>query len=572
MSTIWKFADSSSSQEAGFESASASCAAGYPYSDLMQKILALRGFQTEEEIQKFLFPSLEGLYDPFLMKGIPQAAQRILSAIERRETILIHGDYDVDGITGTAILSRTLEKLNATFVTFLPERKRDGYGVSAGAVRMAKEKNVSLFITVDCGITAFDETRQARASGMDVIIIDHHRIHDGRVPEANEIINPLQEGCQYPFKELSAGGLAFKLAQALLSRGAFEFLDLAALSAVCDLAPLGDENRILVTHGLEQMSSRRHLGFKSLCDVAKLKRSRLLASDLGFVIGPRINASGRLGSPDRALRLLTTNDADEARELAQALNEENLLRQKEDRRLLTQALGVVDREINFNRDKVVVGAGEGWHEGVIGIVAQRLVERFARPAVVISFDGELGKGSCRSVKGFHMFQSLAHCESVLEQFGGHELAAGLTIKRENFNAFRVKLNEYAQSIPPEVFCRSVRIDLEISFRDLSRQFLEEMSLLEPFGIGNPRPVFLTRGVRTRALSPGSAGKLEHVRSNALRWWVTDAGFTFEAVWQSRDPDIALPHTETYSIAYSPKLKSWEGVESVVLDIRDVKEG
>lgn len=561
MSTIWRITDSVPLTPASL-----------PYSDLMQKILALRGLQTEEEVQQFLFPSLDELHDPMLMKGIPGAVRRILSAIERRETILIHGDYDVDGITGTAILSRALEKLNAKFVTFLPERKRDGYGVSAEAIRIAKEKNVALFMTVDCGITAFEETSEARASGMDVIIIDHHRIHDGRVPEASEIINPLQEDCPYPFKELSAGGLAFKLAQALLGRGAFEFLDLAALSAVCDLAPLIGENRILVTHGLERMSLRRHIGLKSLCEAAKLTRRKLVARDLGFIIGPRINASGRLSSPNRALRLLTTNDLGEANQLAQSLNEENQSRQQEDRHLLKQALQVVEREINFNRDKVIVVAGEGWHEGVIGIVAQRLVERFARPAIVISFDGEMGKGSCRSVNGFHMFQSLTYCESVLEQFGGHEMAAGLTIKRDHVGAFRTKLNEFAQSIPPEVFCRSVRIDLEISFRDLSRQFLQEMSLLEPYGVGNPRPVFLTRGVRTRALSIHGQGEPERMRSNVLRWWARDGELTFEAVWQSRDPDIALPRSENYTIAYSPRFKSWDGVETVVLDVRDVKEG
>ncbi len=556
MSTIWKIAESPFLPAVSLSES--------PYSNLMQKFLALRGFHTEEEIQKLLFPSLSSLYDPFLMKGIQRSAQRVLSAIDRKETILVHGDYDVDGITGAAVLSRTLEKLNAKFVTFLPVRKRDGYGVSKESLQLAKEKKVSLFITVDCGITAFEEAKEARQAGIDVIIIDHHRIHGGGMPEAFEIINPLQEDCTYPFKELSACGLAFKLAQALLGQGAYEFLDLVALSCVCDVAPLIDENRILVSFGLQKLGARGQVGFKSLCEVASLKRRKIQASDLGFILGPRINASGRMSSPETALKLLTTNDPEEADRLARVLDEENKTRQQEERLLLKQALQAVEREINFNRDCVIVVSGDGWHEGVIGIVAQRLVEYFMRPAFVIAFDGALGKGSGRSVKGFHLFHGLEHCQEVLEEFGGHELAAGLTIKKKNLQAFRKKMNEYGKTISPDVFLRSVRIDLEVSFQDLSSQFLRELSLLEPFGAGNPKPVFLTRGVRTKC-DP------ERLGSNGFRWWVTDGAMTFEAVWRSRGMPLAFPESESYTMVYSTKLKSWDGIDSLILEVRDVKE-
>ncbi len=555
MSTIWEIADSPPLSD--------SLALQLPYSNLMQKFLALRGFFTEEDIQKLLFPSLDALYDPFLMKGIQQSAKRILSAIDRKETILVHGDYDVDGITGAAVLSRMLEKLNAKFVTFLPVRKRDGYGVSKESLKLAKEKNVSLFITVDCGITAFEEAKEARQAGIDVIIIDHHRIHGGEMPEALAIINPLQDDCPYPFKELSACGLAFKLAQALLSQGAYELLDLVALSCVCDVAPLADENRILVSFGLQKLGARAQAGFKSLCEVAGLKRRKIAVSDLGFILGPRINASGRMSSPETALRLLTTSNSEEADRLAQLLDQENKARQQEEKNLLKQALQAVEREINFNRDRVIVVAGDGWHEGVIGIVAQRLVEYFMRPAFVIAFDGESGKGSGRSVKGFHLFHGLEHCQDVLEEFGGHELAAGLTIKKENLQAFREKMNEFGKTVSPDVFLRSIRIDLEVSFQGLSSQFLRELSLLEPFGAGNPKPVFLTRGVRTK--------RDPERLSNGFRWWVTDGVITFEAVWRSRGVPIAFPESETYTIVYSPKLKSWDGIDSLVLEVRDVKE-
>ncbi|MBI3999518.1 MAG: single-stranded-DNA-specific exonuclease RecJ [Candidatus Omnitrophica bacterium] len=554
MTTIWEISNSPSKSVHTKD---------IPYSNLMQKLLTLRGYQTEAEIQKLLFPSLTSLYDPFLMKGIQKAARRILSAVDRKQVILVHGDYDVDGITGAAVLSRTLQKLNAQFVTFLPNRKRDGYGVSQEALKLAKEKKVSLFITVDCGITAFEEAKEARAAGIDVIVIDHHRIHGGAMPEAFEIINPLQEDCSYPFKELSACGLAFKLAQALLGQGAYEFLDLVALSCVCDVAPLVDENRTLVVFGLERLSHRTNAGFKSLCETAGLKRRKVSSRDLAFILGPRINASGRMSSPDSALKLLTTQDAGEAKQLAEVLEQANRSRQKEDRDLLKHALQAVEREINFNRDRVIVVGGEGWHEGVIGIVAQRLVEYFARPAVVVAFDGERGKGSGRSVKGFHLFESFEHCESLLEEFGGHELAAGLSIKLENFQKFREKINEYGKNIPADAFLRSIRVDLEVSFQDLSSQFLRELSLLEPFGAGNPKPVFLTRNVFTKRPP-------EPLSSNGVRWWVSDGMMTFEAVWRSRNSQISFPESEPYSIVYSPKLKSWDGIEGLTLEIRDVK--
>ncbi|MBI4367943.1 MAG: single-stranded-DNA-specific exonuclease RecJ [Candidatus Omnitrophica bacterium] len=566
MTTVWELAQTSvpgTTVPGSQNSAPAVPGTVTAYTALMQKLLALRGFHRDSDIQQFLFPSLDLLHNPLLMKGISRSSKRILSAIERGEVILIHGDYDVDGITGTALLSRTFKKLNANFFTFLPVRKRDGYGVSREAIRLAAMRKASLFITVDCGITAFDEAREATEAGMDVIVIDHHRIHGGEMPAAFEVINPLQADCTYPFKELSACGLAFKLAQALLGPGAYELLDLVALSCVCDIAPLVDENRILVTFGLEKIGARSQVGFKALCESAGLRRRKLSATDLGFILGPRINASGRMSSPDTALALLTTNDSAEAETLAQALEGENKARQQEDRRLLKQALQAVEQEINFARDRVIVVAGEGWHEGVIGIVAQRLVEYFRRPSVVIAFDGERGKGSGRSVKGFHLFKGLEHCQDLLEEFGGHELAAGLAIQRGNFEAFRKRINEFGKTVSPDVFLKSIRIDLEISLQDLSAQFLREISLLEPFGAGNPRPVFLTHGVRTKR-------RPERLGSNGFKWWLGDEAMTFEAVWRSRGSSVSFPESEPYSIVYTPTLKSWEGIDSVVLEIRDIK--
>jgi single-stranded-DNA-specific exonuclease len=561
MTTIWDIAEPPESPV---------LTEGFPYSKILQRTLAIRGLQTEEVIQKYLFPSLSHLHDPFVMQGINVAVKRVLQAVDRKEMILVHGDYDVDGITATALLARMFEKLSARFMTFLPNRKANGYGVRKEAIQAAKEKDVSLFITVDCGISAFEEIKAARALGIDVIIIDHHRIHGGEVPDALAIINPIQENCPYSFKELSACGLAFKLAQAVLGPGAFEFLDLVALSTICDVSPLKGENRTLVTFGLETLSKRNQLGFRYLCEAAGIRRTKLLASDLAFMLGPRINACGRMSSPDTALNLLTTRKAEEAEKLASILNAENKARQQEEKALLREALAMVEREINFSREKVIVVSGEGWHEGVIGIVAQRLVEQFRRPAFVVAFNGDTGKGSGRSVKGFHLFQGLEHCHEVLVEFGGHELAAGFSMQKKHLADFKKKINEYACQTSPEVFCRSVRIDAEISLQELTPQFLQELSLMEPFGVGNPRPVFLTRHLRTKRapIQERQAGRSDF---KSVRWWVTDGALSFEVSYRARNSDLILPETEEYSLVYSPKPDFRDGIGSFVLEARDIKE-
>ncbi len=498
------------------------------------------------------------------MKGIREASRRILSAIERKELILVHGDYDADGITSAALLSRALEKLGANFYAFLPHRKTDGYGVSRSAILEAKAKGVSLLITADCGISAFEEMELAKEAGIDSIIIDHHLIHDGRLPKAFAIINPLQEDCAYPFKELSACGLALKLAQALLGRYALNLLDLAALSCVCDIAPLTDENRLIVKFGMDLISKRSNRGLGELCSAARLKSQKINASHLGFVLGPRINAGGRMSSADTALKLLISKDAGEAQQLAKLLDQENRERRQEERQVLKQAIDKVEREVNFSRDRVIVVWNQGWHQGVIGIVAQRLVERYHRPTLVIAVENGKGKGSARSIRGFHLFEALKACQSCFEEFGGHELAAGFSILEDELPALRSKLNQFAIQFPGSLFVRSIQIDFEVPFEALTPIFLKELELFEPFGAGNPRPVFLTRQVKSKT-------PVLPVGSNSFRWWATDGACTFEAVWNQRQ--IPLPHipeSDLYDLVYTPKFKEWDGVATAFLDVKDTK--
>ena len=535
-------------------------------SELLSQILANRGIQTPEEIENFLHPSREKLLNPFAMKGMQAAVERIQRAHLQGEKVLVHGDYDVDGITGTAIASLALSKLGIAHETFLPERKRDGYGVSEEAIRKAARDGVRLLVTVDCGISAREEIQSARQAGIDALVLDHHQLPAEGLPPAHAILNPLQEDCEYPFKELSAGGLAFKLAQALLGVEAFDYFDLATLSTVADLAPLRGENRIIVKEGLRQLSDRKRTGIRALAEVAGLRSKEIKTSHVGFALGPRINASGRMSSPATALRLLLTENEREAASLARILEEENRRRQKEERRTVTEAVSEVERTVNFSRDRVLVVAREGWHAGVIGIVAARLVERYHRPAFVIALESGKGKGSGRSIRSFHLFKALEAAREHLDEFGGHEQAAGFNLKEDQVLPLRKKLNEHSHAAySSEVFLKSIPIDLEISFSELTSQFLCELELLEPFGLGNPKPVFLTRGLGVRNTAPGRGN------SSRPQIWVTDGSLTYEiAVTERSGVSFDFEAGTRFDLVYNVTRKIWQGEEKIVLEVKDAK--
>jgi single-stranded-DNA-specific exonuclease len=532
---------------------------------LIGRILAERGWKDPAATDRFLHGTLSHLPDPLSMKGMGEAARRIRKAADSKEIVFIHGDYDVDGICAAAIMAKTVAVLGGTFLTFLPDRAEDGYGVSLQAIEKAKSGGAKLLITVDCGVTAFEEIRRARELGLDVIVMDHHRIHNGELPPADVILNPLQPGCPYPFKELCAAGLAFRLSQVLLAEGALRFADLAALATVGDVAPLVEDNRILVREGLRRLSERKNKGIRALAEAANLKAREMNTGHLGFVLGPRINAAGRMSSPEIALQLLMTENEKEAASLAAVLNEENKARQKEERSVLEEAVREAERTVNFNRDRVIVVARENWHPGVIGIVASRLVERYYRPAIVIALDGAKGKGSGRSIKGFHLFHALQSCESVLEEFGGHEQAAGLSLGAGQIALFRQRINEYAQTqTPAEIYSKIIHVDSELALSDISPSLLADLELLEPYGMGNPRPVFSTAGLRIK-------GKPRALSASAFKFCVTDGRAVFEALWNCRanEDHSRLGSPEALGLIYSLKKDSWNGMESIVLDVKAV---
>lgn len=536
-------------------------------SPLLFNLLTKRGLETPETIENFLNPSREGLLNPFLMKGMREAVERLRKAQTLGEKVLIHGDYDADGITGASILSLALEKLKISHETFLPDRVKDGYGVSGEAIRKASREGVRLLITVDCGISAKEEITEARKAGVETIVLDHHQLPASGLPPAEAILNPLQGSCVYPFKELSAGGLAFKLAQALLGPEAFALFDLATLSTVADLAPLRGENRILVREGLRQLSERKREGIKALAQAAGLKAREIKTSHVGFVLGPRINASGRMGSALTALRLLLTSNPREARSLAAILQEENRRRQQEERKVTAEAVQQVEQTVNFSKDQVIVVADEGWHQGVIGIVASRLVERYHRPALVIALAEGKGKGSGRSIRSFNLFKALETAREHLMEFGGHEQAAGFSVESNEVPFLRKKLNEHSHATyPPEIFLKSIDIDLEISLADLTPRFLRELELLEPHGVGNPRPVFLTRSLVVVRVTPTG-------RKNSSRpcVWISDGSLTYEVTVSERSGiPFEFEPGERLDLVYSVSRKVWEGEETVVLEARDAK--
>jgi len=537
------------------------------FTPLFARLLEARGLTEAAAINKFIFADLPDLEDPFKMKGMSEAVARLTKAHQNKDIILLHGDYDVDGITSTAVLAKTLHHLKIEHFAFLPERSRDGYGVSENAIRKYRELGASILITADCGISAHEEIEIARKIGMDVIVIDHHRIPAQGLPPATIILNPLQPDCPYPFKDLSAGGLVFKLSQALLGDEAFQFLDLVSLSTVADVAPLRNENRIIVKHGLKKLSQSPNLGLKAIAKSSKIRSREFNAGHLGFMFGPRINACGRMSTPEIALRLLITQSEREAESLASVLEQENKARQKEERQIVKEAVQEVERTTNFNRDRVIVVGREGWHQGVVGIVASRLVDRFWRPSVVIGFDKNQGKGSGRSIKGFNLFKAFQSCREPLEEFGGHEQAVGLVIEKEKLQEFREKINAYAaQEYSAEIFVKKSTADLEISLEDLKAPFIRELKLLEPHGAGNPRPVFSTKNiwVRTKPIATSQ---------QTVKFHVTDGAVTHEVIWTDRhEPNFLwIREGMPLDLAYHIKTRIYDGMESVFLEVREGRQ-
>ncbi len=465
------------------------------------RVLAVRGIHDPEEAKRFLRPRLDHLHDPALLADGPRAAERLAAAVRAGETVLVHGDYDVDGICATALLTRWLRSLGGRVHPFVPHRLRDGYDFSAAGLEEARRAGATLIVTADCGTVAHETVAAAAAEGRDVIVTDHHTVGD-TLPAAYAVVNPRRPDCAYPHEGLCGTGVAYRLCELVaraLGRDAAElpaYLDLVALATVADLVPLVDENRVLVSYGLRRLAHTRVPGVAALLAVSGVDPGEATSGKLGFVVAPRINAAGRIGESADALRLLLTDDPREAHALATRLEELNTERRQEDRRTLEEALERLEDGFDPDRDYGVVLAAEGWHPGVIGIVASRLVERIHRPVVLIALEGARGRGSGRSIPSFHLYEALHACRAHLERFGGHRQAAGMDVRRDAVEPLRERFNEQCRArLAPEDLRPRLRPDLTLDPSEIDLGLVHWLSYLGPHGIGNPSPLFHSEALR-----------------------------------------------------------------------------
>ena len=543
-------------------------------SPVTARLLCIRGLDDPLSARRFLFPSLDDLLDPNRLTDLPAAVDCILRAIANKERIAIHGDYDVDGVTSTVILRRALELLGADVTHFIPERLRDGYGLQPASIERLHALGVALIISVDCGIRGVEAAARARALGLDLIITDHHE-PDTELPQALAVINPKRHDCSYPDKNLAGVGVALKLVQALCLKTGHTswlpaFVKVAAIGTLADVVPLTGENRVIAKLGLEMLSKGPHkVGLRSLLDVCGLIGKQIDSYHIGFVLAPRVNAAGRMSSPDIAARLLLASDEamrDEARELAQQLDIENIRRQQEEADIVTAARKAVETDLEIGSRTVIVVAGEGWHRGVIGIVASKLVDAFHRPAIVISTDGDVAHGSCRSIPSFNMLGALESCGEVMSKFGGHKQAAGLTMASARVRELRARVNDYADGcLQPDDLRPRIWIDGALGFRSIDEQMASELTSLAPFGAGNPRPIFRTSGVE---IVDGP----RRIKERHLKMAFRQDGRVMRGIaWRASErEEFVAEHRTAIDLAFSLEQDTWEGERYLQLSIADFK--
>jgi len=538
------------------------------------RLLCIRGISDLDQARRFLSPSLDDLLDPFALTDMPIAVDRILRAIANRERIAIHGDYDVDGVTSTVILRRALELLGADVIHFIPERLRDGYGLQPASLDRLAAQGVQLVISVDCGIRGVEAAAHATVLGLELIITDHHE-PDTELPDALAVINPKRHDCGYPDKNLAGVGVALKLVQALCARTGHAnwlpaFVKVAAIGTLADVVPLVGENRIIAKLGLGMLSKGPHkIGLRALLDVCGLTGKEIDSYHIGFVLAPRVNAAGRMSTPDIAARLLLASDdamADEARELAEQLNTENLRRQQEEADIVAQARKVVETDLEVGSRTVIVVAGEGWHRGVIGIVASKLVDAFHRPAIVISMDGGIAHGSCRSIPSFNMLAALESCPEIMIKFGGHKQAAGLTIESTRIRELRARVNAYADDrLEPDDLRPRIWIDGALDFRAISEQVAADLTTLAPFGAGNPRPIF--RASRVEVVDGPRRIKDRHLKMAFRQDGRVMRGIAWRAIERET---FVTEHRSAIDLAFSLEQDTWNGERYLQLSVADFK--
>ena len=528
----------------------------------------------ENEFESFLVKSKRSIRNPVSMLDMDKAVGRIVSAIENKEKIAVYGDYDVDGITSTALLYEFLESVGADVIYYIPDRKDEGYGINIMAVNKLIKSGIKLLVTVDCGITAIGEVEFAKLQGMDVIITDHHTCKE-RIPSAAAaVVNPKQENDEYGFPALAGVGVAFKLVLALalklgLSTGKCfdKYCDLAAIGTIADVVPLVDENRIIVEKGLAQLQTPVRPGIRELLAVAKVDNKKINASTMAFALAPRMNAAGRLGTAVTAVELLLTKDSAEAKRIAEELNMENTKRQLTEQEIHNEALEMIASDPNFEKKKVIVLAKEGWHNGVIGIVASRITEKFYRPCILISIDNGMGKGSGRSISSFNLFDALTECDSLLTTFGGHSVAAGLSINGSDIEEFTKKINKYADEVlSEEDMLPVVKIDCLLSGQNLTLSTAKLLGTLEPYGMGNEKPTFAIKDAVADSVSTVGA-ESKHLRLMVSKDGVKVSCIGFNMSEYARE----IKAGDKVHLAFKLDINAYQGNETVQLLLNDIKK-
>lgn len=556
------------------EGAASALSASMRIDPVTARLLWQRGVTTPEEAARFLKPSLEDLHDPFRLADMQAAVDRLLAAIARRERIVIHGDYDVDGITSTVILERAIASLGGEVGHFIPERLKEGYGLIASTVERLHADGARLIVSVDCGIRSVEAARRAAELGVDLIITDHHE-PDSDLPRAVAVINPKRRDCGYPDKNLAGVGVALKLVQALCLRSGREkwlpgFVKIAAIGTLADVVPLTGENRVIAKIGLDLLSRGPHkVGLQALLDASGLSGKPIDSYHVSFILAPRVNAAGRMATPDIAARLLLAADdamAEEARALAAQLNDENLRRQAQEQEILAAARRVIDTDPDVGAHAVLVVSGEGWHRGVIGIVASKLVDAFARPAIVISIEDGIGHGSGRSIPAFDLLTAIEACGPHLQRFGGHRMAAGLTLDAASLKPFRSAIQAYADDrLGPDDLRPRLRVDGPLALDAIKGRLVEEILGLAPFGLGNPRPVFCAGPVE---IVEGP----RRIKERHLKMAVRQRGRIFRAIaWRAveREPFLAA-NRGALDLAFSLTQNTFGGETYTELTLADMR--
>ncbi|MCK5050129.1 MAG: single-stranded-DNA-specific exonuclease RecJ [Candidatus Cloacimonetes bacterium] len=525
-----------------------------------------------KEIKEFFHPDLINMHDPFIFKDMKKATERIISAIEKKELITIYGDYDVDGTTSSALLFLGLKKIGANIGYYIPHRMIDGYGLSLSGVDILKENGTELIISVDCGINAIDEVEQINDLGMDIIITDHHNPKE-ELPQAYAIINPKRIDCDYPYKMLAGVGVAYKLLVAVYYQLEIntdelvdKYIDLVALGTIADIVPLTGENRIIASLGLDRLIKKHNIGLNALIKLAGLSQKELNSSDIVFGIAPRINAAGRMGSATRAVELMVSVDEKESEELAQIIERENSLRQQIDQRTFQEACDIIEKKYkNMDETPIIVVSSDDWHPGVIGIVASKLVEKYYRPSIMITFKEGVGSGSGRSIAGFNLFDALVSVEGYLETFGGHKYAAGLQILVEYVDLLENKLKKYVKEHTTEdQFIPPLNIDTNLELFEINDNLLEWLEKFAPFGPGNMRPTFVTEQVMVVGF-PYNVGK------NHLKLKVMKDGCELDLIgFNLGDYLPFLKKGSTVDIAYSLEFNTWQGRTSIQGKLKDLR--